>query len=33
MPADRLQELSILNGMQLNDGVQRGTLIKVVERE
>lgn len=32
MPAERLQELSILNGMQLNDGVKKGSLIKVVER-
>lgn len=31
MPADRLQELAILNGMQLNEGVQKGMLIKVVE--
>ncbi|MEM9329180.1 MAG: M48 family metalloprotease [Bacteroidota bacterium] len=32
MPSNRHQELAILNGMELNEQVQKGTLIKVVER-
>ncbi|WP_239693435.1 M48 family metalloprotease [Rufibacter roseus] len=31
-PTNRLEELAILNGMQLSEQVQKGTLIKVVER-
>ena len=30
MPPDRFEELAILNGMQLNERLSRGTLIKVV---
>ncbi|MCU7547767.1 M48 family metalloprotease [Chitinophagaceae bacterium LB-8] len=30
MPANKLEELAILNGMQLNDGVTKGMLIKVI---
>ncbi len=33
MPAQRLQELAIINGMQLNDGVSKGMLIKVLEKD
>ena len=32
MPSNRLDELSVLNGMQLNDQVKSGTLIKTVTR-
>ena len=32
MPADRFQELAILNGMELNERLEQGTLIKVVKR-
>jgi len=32
VPNDRLEELSILNGMELNEQVTRGMLIKVVEK-
>lgn len=32
MPAERIEELSILNGMQASDRVQRGMLIKIVEK-
>ena len=32
MPADRFDELSILNGMELNTQVKKGSLIKIVER-
>ncbi|MEL6274282.1 MAG: hypothetical protein AAFU03_04110 [Bacteroidota bacterium] len=32
IPQDRLNEFSILNGMQLNDQVAKGTLIKVLQR-
>lgn len=32
MPQKRLEELAVLNGMQLNDRVQQGMLIKTVER-
>lgn len=31
MPANRMEELCILNGMQLNDRLKSGTLIKVIE--
>ena len=31
MPSDKMDELSLINGMQLNDQVQSGTLIKIVE--
>lgn len=31
MPQKRLEELSIINGMHLNDQVQKGMLIKVIE--
>lgn len=31
-PASRFEELAILNGMLLNDRVEKGTLIKVIER-
>ncbi|MEM9824887.1 MAG: peptidase M48, partial [Bacteroidota bacterium] len=30
VPANRLEELAVLNGMQLNDQVTKGTLIKVI---
>jgi predicted Zn-dependent protease len=30
---DNLQEMAILNGMQLEERVEQGTLIKVVEKE
>jgi predicted Zn-dependent protease len=30
MPADRLEELSLINGMQLSDTVQKGSLIKII---
>lgn len=33
MPANRHEELAILNGMQLKDQVKNGTLIKVVEKK
>ena len=29
MPASRFEELSILNGMQLNDKLEKGVMIKV----
>ena len=32
MPSARLEEIAVLNGMQLNETVQSGTLIKVIER-
>jgi predicted Zn-dependent protease len=32
MPANRFEELAILNGMLLNDKLSKGTLIKVVEK-
>jgi predicted Zn-dependent protease len=32
MPSKRLEELAVLNGMQLDERVPQGTLIKVVER-
>jgi predicted Zn-dependent protease len=32
MPASRFEELAILNGMQLNDKLSKGSLIKVVEK-
>jgi predicted Zn-dependent protease len=32
MPQKRLEEIAVLNGMQLDERVERGTLIKVVER-
>jgi len=32
MPANRFEELAILNGMMLNDKLNKGTLIKVVEK-
>lgn len=32
MPANRFEELAILNGMKLNDRLSTGTLIKVVEK-
>jgi predicted Zn-dependent protease len=32
MPTDRHEELAILNGMELNTRVNKGTLIKVVEK-
>ncbi len=31
MPSDKMDELSLINGMQLNDQVQAGSLIKLVE--
>jgi predicted Zn-dependent protease len=31
-PSNRLEELAVLNGMRLNETVEAGTLIKVVER-
>ena len=31
MPSDKMDELSLINGMQLNDQVQAGSLIKIVE--
>lgn len=31
IPQDRMEELAILNGMNLNDAVQQGMLIKVIE--
>lgn len=33
MPANKMEELSILNGMKLTDAVAKGTLIKIVERK
>jgi predicted Zn-dependent protease len=30
MPANRLEELSILNGMKLTDNIPAGTMIKVI---
>lgn len=30
MPTNRLEEIAVLNGMQLNDRVDKGTLIKVI---
>ena len=33
MPSDRLEELSILNGMELNEQVTKGMLIKTVSKE
>lgn len=30
MPSNRMEELAVLNGMQLNDRVEKGTLIKVI---
>ena len=30
MPSSRFEELAVLNGMQLDDQIQRGTLIKIV---
>jgi hypothetical protein len=32
MPANRFEELAILNGMQLSDKLSKGTLIKVIEK-
>jgi predicted Zn-dependent protease len=32
IPGSRLEEFSILNGMELNSQVQKGTLIKVVDK-
>lgn len=32
VPASRFEELAILNGMQLNDRVESGTLIKLIEQ-
>lgn len=32
MPADRMQELAILNGMELEDRVTKGMLFKVIEK-
>jgi predicted Zn-dependent protease len=32
VPQARMEEMAILNGMQLKDYIQKGTLIKVVER-
>jgi predicted Zn-dependent protease len=32
MPSSRLEEIAVLNGMRLNESVQSGTMIKVVER-
>jgi len=32
MPEKRFEELAVLNGMELNERIERGTLIKVVER-
>ena len=32
MPANRHEELAILNGMELNTSVKKGTLIKVIEK-
>jgi predicted Zn-dependent protease len=32
MPASRLVELAVLNGMMLNDSLSKGSLIKVIER-
>jgi predicted Zn-dependent protease len=32
MPSARLEEIAVLNGMRLNENVQSGTLIKVIER-
>lgn len=32
VPANRLEELAILNGMQLNDQLAKGMLIKVIEK-
>jgi predicted Zn-dependent protease len=32
MPASRFEELAILNGMLLNDKLNKGTLIKVIEK-
>ena len=31
MPQDRLEELSLINGMMLNDSVQKGSLIKIIQ--
>jgi hypothetical protein len=31
MPEKRREELAVLNGMKLNDAVQQGMLIKVIE--
>jgi len=30
MPSNRMEELAVLNGMQLNDRVEKGMLIKVI---
>ncbi|QHJ09547.1 hypothetical protein [Hymenobacter busanensis] len=32
VPENRLEEMAILNGMQLNEQVNAGSLIKVVEK-
>jgi predicted Zn-dependent protease len=32
MPSARLEEIAVLNGMRLNESVQSGTMIKVIER-
>ena len=32
VPSNRLEELAVLNGMQVNEQVKKGTLIKVVEK-
>ncbi len=32
IPADRFQELAVLNGMELNERLEQGTMIKVVRR-
>jgi len=33
MPSNRFEELAILNGMQMNDRLDKGTLIKVIEKQ
>ena len=33
VPSNRLEEMSVLNGMMLTDNVQKGTLIKIVDRK
>ncbi len=32
MPSDKLKELALLNGMELSDRVEKGTLIKTIQR-
>jgi predicted Zn-dependent protease len=32
MPADRLEEIALINGMQLSDTVKQGSLIKIVKK-